>query len=175
MSEVPDFRYLVVPHTHWDREWYLPFEQFRLRLGAVVDGVLNTLERDLSFTTFTLDGAEVREFELRDQDLTVYATVSHGRLVLTDSERLLRDTLDGGASLADDPAFKDATEAAGVPDEVTSLAYVDVPVAVRAYYDAEGEEMPRDVRENIEPLGSAVLYGEGGDDHRTIHGFLQIG
>ena len=25
---VPSVRYLV-PHTHWDREWYLPVEQFR--------------------------------------------------------------------------------------------------------------------------------------------------
>ena len=63
MSEVSDFRYLVVPHTHWDREWYLPFEVFRLRLGAVVDGVLDTLERDPSFTSFTLDGqASCRDY-----------------------------------------------------------------------------------------------------------------
>jgi len=54
-----DFRYLVVPHTHWDREWYLPFEQFRLRLGTVVDGVLDTLENDASFTSFTLDGQAI--------------------------------------------------------------------------------------------------------------------
>ncbi len=59
MPAVSDFRYLVVPHTHWDREWYLPFEEFRLRLGAVVDGVLDTLERDPSFTTFTLDGQAI--------------------------------------------------------------------------------------------------------------------
>ena len=59
MPEVSDFRYLVVPHTHWDREWYLPFEQFLLRLGAVVDGVLDTLERDPSFTSFTLDGQAI--------------------------------------------------------------------------------------------------------------------
>ena len=59
MAEPSDFRFLVVPHTHWDREWYLPFEQFRLRLGAVVDGVLDTLERDASFTSFTLDGQAI--------------------------------------------------------------------------------------------------------------------
>src|ERR1051325_11628701 len=59
LAEPSDFRYLVVPHTHWDREWYLPFEQFRLRLGAVVDGVLDTLERDSSFTSFTLDGQAI--------------------------------------------------------------------------------------------------------------------
>ncbi len=56
MPEQSDFRYLVVPHTHWDREWYVPFEVFRLRLGAVVDGVLDTLEADESFRSFTLDG-----------------------------------------------------------------------------------------------------------------------
>jgi alpha-mannosidase len=52
-------RFFVVPHTHWDREWYRPFEQFRLWLGWVVDGVLDTLERDPSFTSFTLDGQAV--------------------------------------------------------------------------------------------------------------------
>ncbi len=23
---------IVISHTHWDREWYMPFEVFRLRL-----------------------------------------------------------------------------------------------------------------------------------------------
>jgi alpha-mannosidase len=59
MPAVSDFRYLVVPHTHWDREWYLPFEVFRLRLGTVVDGVLEALERDESFRSFTLDGQAI--------------------------------------------------------------------------------------------------------------------
>jgi alpha-mannosidase len=54
-----DFDYLVVPHTHWDREWYVPFEVFRLRLGAVVDEVLDVLERDASFRSFTLDGQAI--------------------------------------------------------------------------------------------------------------------
>src|SRR6201987_4150949 len=36
VPEVSDFRYLVVPHTHWDREWYLPFEPFRLDGQAIV-------------------------------------------------------------------------------------------------------------------------------------------
>ncbi|MBI5093774.1 MAG: hypothetical protein HZB26_15190 [Candidatus Hydrogenedentes bacterium] len=37
---------LVVPHTHWDRAWYLPFEEFRLRLIRLVDRVCDTLEKD---------------------------------------------------------------------------------------------------------------------------------
>ena len=52
-------RYYVVPHTHWDREWYRPFEHFRLMLGSVVDEVLDTLEGDPAFTSFTLDGQAI--------------------------------------------------------------------------------------------------------------------
>jgi alpha-mannosidase len=52
-------RYSVVPHTHWDREWYRPLEHFRLQLGNVVDEVLDTLESDPQFTSFTLDGQAI--------------------------------------------------------------------------------------------------------------------
>lgn len=50
---------VVVSHTHWDREWYLPFQQFRARLVALVDYLLDLLERDESFRCFTLDGQAV--------------------------------------------------------------------------------------------------------------------
>ena len=30
----------VVVHTHWDREWYRPFPQFRARLVALIDELL---------------------------------------------------------------------------------------------------------------------------------------
>lgn len=55
----PVQRYFVVPHTHWDREWYRPFEHFHLMLGSVVDEVLDTLERDPEFRSFTLDGQAI--------------------------------------------------------------------------------------------------------------------
>ncbi len=46
----------VVPHTHWDREWYQPFQAFRLRLVEVLDDVLDRLEADPSIPHFLLDG-----------------------------------------------------------------------------------------------------------------------
>ena len=45
----------VISHTHWDREWYLPFEQFRLRLVRCVDNLLDILDRDPDFKFFHLD------------------------------------------------------------------------------------------------------------------------
>jgi mannosylglycerate hydrolase len=52
-------RYLVVPHTHWDREWYLPFEHFRFQLARTVDGIIDLLEADPASRAFTLDGQAV--------------------------------------------------------------------------------------------------------------------
>src|SRR5437867_3776777 len=46
----------IVSHTHWDREWYLPFEEFRFKLVHLVDEVIELLERDPSFPHFMLDG-----------------------------------------------------------------------------------------------------------------------
>ncbi len=46
----------IVPHTHWDREWYSPFQAFRLRLVDLLDGLLPLLEGDLSYARFLLDG-----------------------------------------------------------------------------------------------------------------------
>ncbi len=49
-------RVAVVAHTHWDREWYAPYEYFRVRLVEVLDEVLGLLEADPSFRCFLLDG-----------------------------------------------------------------------------------------------------------------------
>src|SRR5205814_8391643 len=46
----------IVPHTHWDREWYQPFQTFRLRLVDLLDDLLPRLEADPSYARFMLDG-----------------------------------------------------------------------------------------------------------------------
>ncbi len=46
----------VVPHTHWDREWYRTFQSFRMRLVDLVDGLLDSLDADAGYAHFMLDG-----------------------------------------------------------------------------------------------------------------------
>ena len=103
MRSVSDFRYLVVPHTHWDREWYLPFEQFRLLLGGTIDGVLETLEQDPGFGSFTLDGqAIVLEdyLEVRpDNEGRLRALLAAERLEVGPSYVLPDELLVGGEPL----------------------------------------------------------------------------
>jgi alpha-mannosidase len=50
---------IVVSHTHWDREWYQPFEVFRLRLCEMVAALLDILDGDPQFRHFMLDGQTV--------------------------------------------------------------------------------------------------------------------
>ena len=50
---------VVVSHTHWDREWYQPFEIFRARLGDMVGALLDLLDADPAFRHFMLDGQTV--------------------------------------------------------------------------------------------------------------------
>jgi alpha-mannosidase len=49
----------LISHTHWDREWYLTFQQFRLKLVRLIDGLLSILEKDKNFKFFMLDGQTI--------------------------------------------------------------------------------------------------------------------
>jgi alpha-mannosidase len=46
----------VVPHTHWDREWYASFQTFRLRLVDLLDDLLPRMDADPAYARFLLDG-----------------------------------------------------------------------------------------------------------------------
>src|SRR5215467_6810893 len=47
----------IVSHTHWDREWYHPFERFRQRLVALIDELLD--DPPPAGASFLLDGQAV--------------------------------------------------------------------------------------------------------------------
>ncbi len=49
----------VVPHTHWDREWYKPFQYFRVKLVYVIDRIMDILESNEDFQYFLLDGQTI--------------------------------------------------------------------------------------------------------------------
>ncbi|MBC7262587.1 MAG: hypothetical protein H5T63_11325, partial [Chloroflexi bacterium] len=50
---------IIVSHTHWDREWYEPFQRFRLRLVRLMDKLLHILDHDPQYRYFTLDGQTI--------------------------------------------------------------------------------------------------------------------
>jgi 2-O-(6-phospho-alpha-D-mannosyl)-D-glycerate hydrolase len=52
-----DHLYFVV-HTHWDREWYQPFQQMRARLVAMADRMIPLVERG-TIPSFHFDGQTI--------------------------------------------------------------------------------------------------------------------
>jgi mannosylglycerate hydrolase len=54
-----DKEMVIVSETHWDREWYLPFQEYRARLVILVDKLLKILDSDPKFSNFTFDGQTI--------------------------------------------------------------------------------------------------------------------
>jgi alpha-mannosidase len=92
----------LVPHTHWDREWYRPFQSFRISLVDVVDEVLDMLEKDPRMR-FTLDGqlATVDDYvEIRPEgEERIRALVLDGRLAIGPWLTLMDEFLVSGESI----------------------------------------------------------------------------
>ncbi len=97
------WRVFVVPHTHWDREWYERFEGYRARLVPMVSRLLDLLERDASFRSFTFDGQTIAiedHLEKRPQDRErIAALVAAERLFVGPWYVLADNLLVGGESL----------------------------------------------------------------------------
>lgn len=51
-------KYCIISHTHWDREWYLPLENFRMRLVDLIDHLLEILDTDPEYR-FHLDAQTI--------------------------------------------------------------------------------------------------------------------
>ncbi len=48
-----------IASTHWDREWYEPFQGFRMRLVSLLDELFDTFEKKPEFRTFITDGQTI--------------------------------------------------------------------------------------------------------------------
>ena len=86
MSKALPTQVHVISHTHWDREWYLTREEYRLRLVDLVDGVLDRMDMDEAFTFFHLDGQTIvleDYLEVRpDQRERLRRRIGSGRLLV---------------------------------------------------------------------------------------------
>src|SRR3954470_9204545 len=52
----PTFSGHYISGTHWDREWYRPFQEYRVLLVRLLDDLLELMESNEDFKYFQLDG-----------------------------------------------------------------------------------------------------------------------
>jgi mannosylglycerate hydrolase len=124
----------IVPHTHWDREWYEPFQTFRMRLVDMLDKLIPILERDPSYARFLLDGqmAVVDDYlEVRPEaEKRLRALAATGRLAMGPWYALMDEFLISGETIIRDlklgfargAAFGGVMEVGYLPDMFGHIA-----------------------------------------------------
>jgi mannosylglycerate hydrolase len=130
----PARRVSIVPHTHWDREWYEPYQSFRLMLVRTVDGLLELLENDPSYARFLLDGqmAVVDDYlEVRpENEARLAALAASGRVSMGPWYILMDEFLATGETMVRDlqlgmlraAAFGGAMQVGYLPDMFGHIA-----------------------------------------------------
>jgi alpha-mannosidase len=100
---VTSYIFHLIPHTHWDREWYLPRAAFHARLVTLFDVLLERLQADGGLRSFLLDGQTVLvEDYLRvrpERDSEIKALVKTGRLQIGPWYVLADELIPSGESL----------------------------------------------------------------------------
>jgi hypothetical protein len=113
-------------------------------------------------------------------ELTVNLGSVEDLVVFTTSKDAFDDLAASGDKLPDSSRWRSALESAGVPDEYTSLAYVDLTEAVpllQAYwrFNTGPDDLPGELpRRHLEPLKSLIAWGTRDGDVASTRAFLEI-
>ncbi len=99
----PQRTVFIVPHTHWDREWYEPLSRFRQRLVAMFDDLIAILETGAFDGPVLLDGQTVllRDYVAvrPDQASRLRSLIEQGKLVIGPWYVLTDELLPAGETL----------------------------------------------------------------------------
>ena len=124
----------------------------------------------------TVGGVEMTAVPLGP--ISVYYGEVDGKVLVTDTPNAVRDfSSGGGSSLADDPSYKDAVDASGMPESNGGFVYVDIPDAVAAVSSlasSSGSSIPPEVEDNLRPLRSLLVWISRDGSSTEVHAFLEI-
>ena len=188
-------RIAIVPHTHWDREWYKSYQDFRLALVELIDTLIPLLERDASYPHFMLDGqmAVVDDYlEVRPEaEERLRALAAAGRLSMGPWYILMDEFLASGETIVRNlqmgiergAAFGGVMDVGYLPDMFGHIAQMPQILRLAGFRDAVvWRGVPSQVTKNAfvweAPDGSAVRaeylpvgYGNGAalpDDAKAL-------
>jgi len=123
----------------------------------------------------TQDGHPVKTVNLGN--FAIHYGAVERKVLLTSGMNGIADYGTSGDRLADSEDFKEAKDAAGMPDSTGAFAYIDVEDVLpllEGLAALSGESLPSEVTENLRPLRSFLAWSEGGSGSRTYDAFLEI-
>jgi hypothetical protein len=151
-------------------------EQRALAVADKLAGEVSEYYGTAELHSVDIEGVQAKELAVNEL-FSLYYAAFDGNLVITTTRQGIADLKADGGSLADDEAFKAATEAADMPSETTGFLYVDFDKAVPTVLGLlgfGGAQTPGWLEQNLEPLQSLVLYGERDGDLARVIGLLSI-
>jgi hypothetical protein len=187
----------VVPHTHWDREWYEPYQVFRFKLVELLDRLLPLMEQDPSYKRFLLDGqmAVVDDYlEVRpENEDRLRALATSGRLtmgpwyILMDEFLVSAETIIRNLQLGIDTGarFGGVAEVGYLPDMFGHIAQMPQILRQAGFRDTVlwrgvPSTITKDAFTWVAPDGSSVRaeylpvgYGNGANLPKTAEALLQ--
>ena len=113
-------------------------------------------------TTTTVDGVQLKSVNIGP--IALYWGTFGGELVVTDNQAAVSSLKDGPSSkLTDDSTFKDAADAAGLPDGNQGFLYVDLKDTlpmIEGIATLASQHLPASVEQNLAPLKTLLAYGD---------------
>jgi hypothetical protein len=168
---------------------------FYARPGAVIPELTLALDpKDQSQALSTLDTIAARlaamsggHVETGTQGGHPVKTVNFGQFAIhygsVDGKVLITSGVSGiadfgeGDHLPDSADFKQAQDAAGMPDSTGGVMYIDLKDALpllEGFASLSGQSLPSSTTENLRPLRSFLAWTNGSGDTRTFDAFLEI-
>jgi mannosylglycerate hydrolase len=175
---------IVVSHTHWDRAWYLPFEQFRHRMVRMVDRLITLLHENPDFHSFTLDGQTILledYLQIKPYNEKVIARmISSGKMIvgpwyvlpdmfLVSGESVVRNLQIG---LQTARKYGSAMQEGYVPDPFGHFA--QLPQILRQF-GMDSFIFMRGLEESDKSNGGAIFDWESPDGSRVLTTYLAEG
>jgi hypothetical protein len=124
----------------------------------------------------TLSGGAEKTLSFGSQ-FALHFGIKDGKIVITNSAGGISQVGSPSQSLADSADFKEAKDAAGLPDSNGGFFYFDlkntIPL-IEGFAGLAGTKIPTEVSENLRPLRSFLSWSTGSGDSRTFDAFLEI-
>ena len=140
---------------------------------ATVDRLMASLARFTDATVTTTGDPHTMTVE----GVKVSWSAADGVLVVSSGPSGIEDFRGEGAKLADDEAFTEAAEGAGLGDETAGFLYLDLRQVVPlldGLASLTEEDLPAEVRANLAPLESLVVHATVDGERSRFEGFLAL-
>ena len=123
----------------------------------------------------TQDGHEVKTVNFGQ--FAIHYGETGGKIVITSGVNGIADYGAPGEHVPDSADFKEAKDAAGMPDTTGGVVFIDIKNLVpliQGFAGLAGGNLPSDTFDNLRPLRSFLAWTEGQGETRSFDAFLEI-